>query len=130
MWQPPVRPFPTKARPVTPAPLSRHRYKTTPSSSHADSAVSSVLLLAVPSHGGSLLGGHPRGGLAGQGVHGPQELVGDAAGLAQPAQQRPVHRGRVVADGVFAREEQPRDGLGGHRMTAGFGRGFGIICSK
>lgn len=70
-------------------------------------------LLVLPSHAGSLLGGHSWRGLAGQGVHGPQELVGDAAGLAQAAQQRAVHRGRVVADGVLTREEQPRDGLGG-----------------
>lgn len=72
------------------------------------------------SHAGSLLGGHSGRGLPGQGVHGPQELVGDAASLAQPAEQRPVHRGRVVADRVLAREEQPRDGLWGDNTTRGY----------
>jgi len=60
--------------------------------------------------------GRRRGGLPGQGVHGAQELVGDAARLAEPAEQRPVHRGRVVPDGVLPREEQPGDGLEGGGM--------------
>lgn len=71
------------------------------------------------SHAGSLLGGHTGRGLPGQGVHGPQELVSDASSLPQAAEQRAVHRGRVVADGVLTREEQPRDGLGGKQFCQG-----------
>ena len=61
------------------------------------------------------------GGLPRQGVHGPQELVCDAARLPQAAEQGAVHRGRVVPDGVLPREEQPRDGLrrGGEERGAG-----------
>lgn len=79
-----------------------------------------LVALVRGSHAGSLLGGHSGRGLPGQGVHGPQELVGDAAGLAQPAQQRPVHRGRVVADRVLARKEQPGDGLWGDNTSTGY----------
>lgn len=50
-------------------------------------------------------------GLSGEGVHGAQELVGDASGLAEPAEEGAVDRGGVIPDGVLAGEEQTRDGL-------------------
>lgn len=49
--------------------------------------------------------------LAGEGVHGPQELVGDAAGLPQSAQQRPMHRCRVIPNRVFSGKEETRNRL-------------------
>lgn len=55
------------------------------------------------------------GGLPGERVHGTEELVCDASGLAEPAEQGAVNRGRVIPDGVLAGEEQTRDGLRGKR---------------
>lgn len=55
-------------------------------------------------------GGRGRG-LARKRVHGAQELIRDAAGLAQPAQQGAVDRGGVISDGVLPGEEEAWDGL-------------------
>lgn len=52
-------------------------------------------------------------GLPGKRVHGPQELISDASGLAQPAEQGAVDCGGVIPDRVLPREEQARDGLSG-----------------
>lgn len=49
--------------------------------------------------------------MSGEGVHGAQELVGDASRLSQAAEQSAVHRGWVVADRVLTGEEQTWDGL-------------------
>lgn len=50
-------------------------------------------------------------GLSRQRVHGSQELIGDATGLSEPAEQGAVNRGRVVSDGVLAGKEQARNRL-------------------
>ena len=52
-------------------------------------------------------------GLSGKRVHGAQELIGDASGLAEPAEQGAVNRGRVVPDRVLPGEEETRHGLRG-----------------
>lgn len=71
---------------------------------------------AVSSDGGgglSLLrvaGGCGRG-LSGKCVHGTQELICDASGLAEPAEQGAVDCGRVVPDRVLPGEEETRHGL-------------------
>lgn len=50
-------------------------------------------------------------GLSGKCVHGTQELVCDASGLAQPAEQRAVNCSGVIPDCVLPGEEETRDGL-------------------
>lgn len=52
-------------------------------------------------------------GLPGQRVHGAQELVGDASGLAEAAEQGTVDRGGIVPDGVLTGEEEARNRLAG-----------------
>lgn len=54
-----------------------------------------------------------RSGLSGKRVHGTEELICDATGLAETAQQGAVDCGRVIPDGVLTSEEQTRDRLGG-----------------
>lgn len=51
------------------------------------------------------------GGPSGKSVHGTQELVRDAAGLTEPAEQGAVNRGGVIPDGVLPGEEESRDRL-------------------
>lgn len=50
-------------------------------------------------------------GLARKRVHGAQELIRDAAGLTQPAEQGAVDCGGVISDGVLPGEEEAWDGL-------------------
>ena len=57
--------------------------------------------------------GSCRSGLSGKSVHGTEELICDATGLAEPAQQGTMNCGRVIPDGVLTGEEQTRDRLGG-----------------
>lgn len=45
-------------------------------------------------------------GLSGKGVHGTQELICDASGLAQPAEQGAVDGGWVISDGVLPSKEE------------------------
>lgn len=52
-------------------------------------------------------------GLSGKRVHGAQELVGDAPGFPEAAEQGAVNCGGVVSDGVLAGEEEAGDGLRG-----------------
>lgn len=54
-------------------------------------------------------------GLARERVHGAQELIRDAAGLAQPAEQGAVDCGGVISDGVLPGEEEAWDGLKGRK---------------
>jgi len=57
-------------------------------------------------------------GLSGERVHGAQELVGDASGFAEPAEQGAVHRGGVVPDRVLPGEEEARHRLRGREESA------------
>lgn len=50
-------------------------------------------------------------GLTGQRVHGAQELIRDAASLAEPAEQGAMDCGGVISDGVLPGEEEARDRL-------------------
>lgn len=50
-------------------------------------------------------------GLTGKRVHGAQELIRDAAGLTQPAEQGAVDCGGVISDGVLPGEEEAWDRL-------------------
>lgn len=50
-------------------------------------------------------------GLSGKGVHGTQELICDASGLAQPAEQGAVDCGWVISDGVLPSKEETRNRL-------------------
>lgn len=70
----------------------------------------------TPSHtGGGLslrrVAGSCGSGLSGKCVHGTKELIRDASGLAQPAEEGAVDSGGVVPDGVLSGKEQTRDGL-------------------
>lgn len=49
--------------------------------------------------------------LSGQRVHGTQELIRNASGLSEPAEQGAVDCGGVIPDGVLPREEETRDRL-------------------
>lgn len=60
-------------------------------------------------------------GLSGQRVHGTQELVGDASGLTEPAEQGAVDRGGVIPDRVLPGEEETRDRLRGREKGGGGG---------
>lgn len=52
-------------------------------------------------------------GLSGKRVHGTQELICNASGLTEPAEQGAVDCGGVIPDGVLPGEEETRDRLGG-----------------
>lgn len=50
-------------------------------------------------------------GLSGQRVHGTQELICNASGLAEPAEQGTMDRSGVIPDCVLPGEEETRDRL-------------------
>ena len=70
---------------------------------------------AISDAGGGLgllrVAGSCGSGLSGQRVHGTQELICNASGLAEPAEQGTVDRGRVIPDCVLPGEEETRDRL-------------------
>lgn len=56
-------------------------------------------------------------GLSGERVHGTQELICDASGLAEPAEQGTVDCSGVIPDGVLPGEEETRDRLRGEKKN-------------
>lgn len=66
-------------------------------------AGSGLRLLGVTGGGGR--------GLSGECVHCAEELICDASGFPEAAEQGAVDCSGVISDGVFAGEEQTRDGL-------------------
>lgn len=81
-------------------------------------------------HAGSLLWGDPRRRLARQGVHGPKKLVRNATSFSQSTQQSAVNSCRVVADCMFSRKKQARNGLGEQRTPLRLDRFLSVTAAN
>lgn len=63
-------------------------------------------------------------GLSGQRVHGTQELICDAPGLPEPAEQGAMNCSGVIPDGVLTSEEQAGDRLKGEEENPHWDRSW------